>query len=262
MHTGKCKVTQDDYIEYINSIAEDIDVCAQLDTIPGTYRQPKTDKDYVISAEKSWENFLYMRDNVTCPEKVMPVFHMGEDPKYLQRMLEYVDTDGNHLDYIGLSPANDATVDERDIFLKDMYHIIKKSSNPKVKTHIYGFTTLPVMAKYPAYSADSITYRLLAGYGKIILPDTGELVAMTSQNRRIRDKSAANFVDACMHQHDYSRLNYLEQQVKAANMTFEILKESSHARAAFNLRSIQHLVKTKFAYKENNLARTKKFFEI
>ena len=249
VHTGKCKVTQDDYIEYINSIADDIDVCAQLDTIPGTYRQPKTDKDYIVSAEKSWENFLYMRERVTCPEKVMPVFHMGENSKYLERMLEYTDESGRHLDYIGLSPANDATVGERDTFLKDMYHVINTSSNPKVKTHIYGFTTLSVMAKYPAYSADSITYRLLAGYGKIILPDTGELVAMTSQNRRIRDKSAANFVDACLHQHDDSRLHYLEQQVKAANMTFDILKESSHARAAFNLRSIQHLVKTKFAYK-------------
>ena len=118
------------------------------------------------------------------------------------------------------------------------------------------------MAKYPAYSADSITYRLLAGYGKIILPDTGELVAMTSKNRRNRDKNAANFVDACKHQHDDSRLKYLEKQVKAANMTFDELKDSSHARAAFNLRSIQHLVKTKFAYKESNLARPKMLFEL
>lgn len=262
VHTGKVKITQDEYIEYINSIADDIDVCAQLDTIPGKFRQPKTPEDYIESAEKSWENFIYMRDRVNCPEKVMPVFHMGENRAALERMLEYKDDNGKHLEYIGLSPANDASVEERDIFLKDMFNVIKQSSNPDVKTHIYGFTTLSVMAKYPEYSADSITYRLLAGYGKIILPDTGEVVAMTSKNRRNRDKSAANFVDACKHQNDVVRLKAFKQQVEASNMTFEDLKESSHARAAFNLRSIQHLVKTKFAYKEGRVARPKKFFQL
>ena len=262
VHTGKVKVTQDDYIEYINTIMDDIDVCAQLDTIPGKFGQPKTPEDYDKSAESSWENFLYTRSKVKYPEKVMPVFHMGENAKYLQRMLEYVDENGRHLDYIGLSPANDASVDERDIFLKDMYHIIQNSSNPNVKTHIYGFTTLPVMAKYPEYSADSITYRLLAGYGKIILPDTGEVVTMTSKNRRTRDKNAANFIDACEHQHDDFRVKYFEKQVKKANMTLDDLKNSSHARAAFNVRSIQNLIKTKYAYKPSNVVRSKKFFEL
>lgn len=262
VHTGKAKVTQDEYIDYINSIADDIDVCAQMDTIPGKLNQPKTPEDYHISAEKSWENFLYMRSKVTCPEKVMPVFHMGEDSKYLKQMLEYKDENGNHLEYIGLSPANDASVGERDIFLKDMYHVIQKSSNPKVKTHIYGFTTLHVMAKYPIYSADSITYRLLAAYGKILLPDKDEVVAVTNKNRRNRDKNSASYIEACIQNGDTAQLNALKAQAAKANVTLDELRDSSHARAIFNLRSIQQLVKTKYAYSAAKISRPKKFFQL
>ena len=39
VHTGKANVTADEYIDYINSIDEDVDVCAQLDTIPGHFGQ-------------------------------------------------------------------------------------------------------------------------------------------------------------------------------------------------------------------------------
>lgn len=262
VHTGKAHVTQDEYIDYINSIAEDIDVCAQMDTIPGRLNQPKTPEDYQHSAEKSWENFLYMRSKVSCPEKVMPVFHMGEDSSHLVRMLEYRDENGHQLSYIGLSPANDASVSERDIFLKDMYHIIQKSSNPKVKTHIYGFTTLHVMAKYPLYSADSITHRLLAAYGKIILPDVDDVVAVTSKNRRCRDKNSASFIEGCIQNRNVERLEALKRQAEEAHMTLDDLSESSNARTVFNIRSIQHLVKTKYAYKATNVARPKRFFDI
>ena len=58
IHTGNATTTADEYIEYLNSIDEYIDVFAQLDKIPGTFQQPKTPEDYVESARLSWENFL------------------------------------------------------------------------------------------------------------------------------------------------------------------------------------------------------------
>ena len=152
VHTGKAKCTADDYIEYLNSIDDYFDVCAQLDTIPGKFGQPKSKEDYIQSAEKSWDNFLYMRSKLKSPYKLMPVFHFGEDIKYLKKMLDWKDSDGNQLDYIGLSPANDATKNERMIYLRNMYDIIHKSNNPNVKTHIYGFTSLDAMSKFPCYS--------------------------------------------------------------------------------------------------------------
>ena len=259
VHTGKANVTQDEYIEYINSIADDIDVCAQLDTIPGKFGIPKSAEDYEESAKSSWKSFLYMRNKVVCPEKVMPVFHMGEDVKYLKQMLEYRDEQGHPLDYIGLSPANDAGIEERSIYLRDMYDVIKHSSNPKVKTHVYGFTALSAMSKYPLYSADSITYRILAAYGKIITEDN-DVISVSKRTRKTNNKNDANYIQACIQQNNLYGLKKLEAQAKKANMTLEELQESSHARSVFNLRNIQKLVKTKFAYRESNLLRPKKFF--
>ena len=58
VHTGKAHITADEYIDYINSIDDKIEVFAQLDTIPGKFQQPKSPQDYEESAKKSWETSL------------------------------------------------------------------------------------------------------------------------------------------------------------------------------------------------------------
>lgn len=256
-HTGKWRGTVDDYIDYINTVAEDIDACAQLDTIPGQYRQPKTPEDYIQSAEKSWENFLYMRSKIKCPEKLMPVFHMGEDTKYLKQMLEWRSEDGQMLEFIGLSPANDRGKTDRMLFLDDMYKIIHKSSNPDVKTHIYGFTSLDAMAKFPCFSADSITHRLLAGYCKLLTTKHG-IVSISKRSRTSKAKSNWSFIEGA----DEYNLNNLKAEADSMNLTIEQLQESVSARVVFNIKNIQRLVKTKYIYHEDNLVRSKKLFEI
>lgn len=254
-HTGKWKGTVDDYIEFLNSIDGDFDVCAQLDTIPGHFGQPKKPEDYVESAEGSWDNFLYMRTRVKSPEKVMPVFHMGEDPKYLQRMLDWKDENGHHLDYIGLSPANDASKRDRMLFLDNMYKLIHRSENPDVKTHIYGFTSLDAMAKFPCYSADSITHRLLSGYAKVITSFAG-IVSVSKRPRTSKAKSNWSFIEGA----DEYNLTKLEDEAKSMNLTLEQLQESVSARVVFNIKNIQRLTKTTYKYHEGNIVRSKKLF--
>lgn len=257
VHTGKADTTVDEYIEYINSIDDDIDVFAQLDTIPGTFGQPKKPEDYVNSAESSWENYLYMRERVKSPNKLMPVYHFGEDLKYLDRMLEWTDEHGNHLEYIGLSPANDASVEDRMIYLKDMYSHIAKSPNPHVKTHIYGFTSLNMISKMPCYSADSITHRLQAGYGRIFTQNCG----MISVSNRVRSKKNSGdrpFIEVA-DEHNYK---LVEDEIKHIGLTFEKLTESVAARVAMNIYTIQKLVNTKYKYSKSNLVVQKKLFSI
>lgn len=256
-HTGKWKGTVDDYIEFLNSIDGDFDVCAQLDTIPGHFGQPKKPEDYIESAEGSWENFLYMRTKVKSPNKVMPVFHMGEDVKYLKRMLEWTDENGNHLDYIGLSPANDASKRDRMLYLDNMYKIIHASSNPNVKTHIYGFTSLDAMAKFPCYSADSITHRLLAGYCKIITSmDENPIISISKRPRTSKAKSNWSFVDGA----DDFNLDRLKTEAASMNLTIDQLQTSVSARVVFNIKNIQRLIKTKYKYHEKNRVHPKKLF--
>ena len=269
VHTGKLEVTQDEYLEFANSMADEIDVFAQLDTIPGKFGEPKTPEDYIESAESSWENFLYMRARIKNKNHVMPVYHFGEDIKYLKRMLEYVDDEGDKLEYIGLSPANDASVQDRMLYLQNMYDIIHASSNPDVKTHVYGFTSLNAMSKFPCYSADSISHRLISGYNKVLSRNFG-IISITKRSRSVKSKSNMSFLDSA----DEYNIELLRSEFESMGVTTELAKkygydvddifdwlpEDNNARVAITVKNIQYLIKTKYKYQPDNLKRSIKLF--
>ena len=255
VHTGNAKITADEYIEYINSIDEYVDVFAQLDKIPGTFQQPKTPEDYVESARLSWENFLYMRERVKSPHKLMSVHHQGESMGELARRLEWRDENGQQLDYIGLSPSNDRSQKDKDVYLRNCTDIIRSSSNPLVKTHLYGMTSLDSLSKYPCYSSDSISHRLIAAYNKILSPTFG-VVSVSKRPRTSTVKSNLSFIETA----DEYNLNILKKEVEDCGLTLEQIQEDSSARVVFTMHSIQKLIKTKYKYNESNFKRAKKFF--
>lgn len=255
VHTGNAKITADEYIDYINSIDDDIDVFAQLDKIPGTFRMPKSKQDYEESARLSWENYLYMRERVKSPHKLMPVFHFGESFDHLKKMLEWKDENGEPLDYVGISPANDASQQDKNVYLQNVADTIAASSNPNVKTHLYGMTSLDALAKYPCYSADSISHRLIAGYCKVLSPTFG-VISVSRRPRTSSVKSNLSFLETA----DEYNLNILEKEVEACNLTMEQIVNESAARVVFTMHSMQQLLKTKYQYKPTNVKRTRKFF--
>lgn len=238
IHTGNAHVTCDEYIEYLNSIDDDIDVCAQLDTIPGHLGKDKTPEDYVESAKGSWENFLYMRSKLKSPEKVMPVFHQGENFTALQNMLEWKDENGKHLDYIGISPANDLNVKIRTIWINECNDIIKRSSNPNVKTHLYGYTSLDGLAEVQCYSADSISHRLISGYAKLLVPEFG-VVSVSKKTRTVKTKSNMSFQETA---DEYNMKKFLDY-IHSLGFTLEQVEEDSNVRVAITMMSIQKILK-------------------
>ena len=261
IHTGNAKLPgwkgstpptfrdwEDAYIEYLNSIDDDIDVFAQLDTIPGEFQKPKTPEDYAESARKSWENYLYMRSKVKSPEKIIPVFHFGESFDVLKSMLEWRDENGEPLGYLGISPANDVDQKAKDLYLNEVAEVIAASSNPNVKTHLFGMTSLQALAKYPCYSADSISHRLISGYAKILTQHFG-VVSVSKKERTSATKSNLSFLDTC---DDYN-LNVLKAELAEANFTLEKIQDSSSARVAFTMYTIQQLLKDKYAYREDRV---------
>lgn len=167
-HTKGISVDVDEYIEYLNSITEYVTCYAQVDCIPGTFGKPKTPQELAEAPGKSWENYLYMRPKLKEPEKLLPVYHQGEHIKWLRNMLEWVDENGNHIPYIGISPANDKSQKEKDAFIHMCFDEIKKSSNPNVKTHAFGMTNLSTLSQYPFTSADSTSWALTAVNGGIM----------------------------------------------------------------------------------------------
>ena len=255
VHTGKADTTQEEYAEYINSIDEYIDVFAQLDTIPGKFGKPKSDQDYIESAQKSWDNYMYMRNHVISPHKCMYVFHYGENFDVLRRVLQWKDENGEYLDYVGISPANDVAQKFKNIYLQEVADVIAASNNPDVKTHLYGMTALDAISKYPCYSADSITHRLLAGYAKIVSKKFG-IISISKRDRTNKTKSNMSFLDLA----DEYNINQLKAECELLNLSLDLLQEDVSARVAFNIHNIQKLSKNEYVYKPTNVRRSKRLF--
>lgn len=167
-YTKRVKISVDDYIKYLNSISEKCTIFAQLDTIPGQMGKPKTKGERLNAPRLSWENYLYMRERLYEPKKLIPIFHQGEDYNWLWNMLNWVDDCGEHIPYIGISPAID--VQGLEDFLITSFDIIAKSDNPNVKTHAFGMTQLKLLELYPYTSADSTSWKLSAAMGSIYTP--------------------------------------------------------------------------------------------
>jgi hypothetical protein len=108
-----------------------------------------------------------MRDRVKSPDKLLPIFHQGEDFKWLENMLEATFS-GKHIPYIGISPANDQPVKEKEKFIDKCFRIIAKSSNPNVCTHAFGMTSLHILERYPFTSADSTSWIMNGANGSIM----------------------------------------------------------------------------------------------
>lgn len=254
VHTGKATVDLEEYIDYINSIDDHIAAVAQLDTIPGTFGKPKSKEDYEESAKKSWENFLYMFDRLKSPHKLIPVFHYGESFSVLQSMLEWRDRTGKPLNYVGISPANDTAQKTKNVYMKNVYDIIAQSSNPNVKTHLFGMTALDALSKVPCYSADSISHRLMGAYGKVLIPEFG-VISVSKRTRTSKTKSNMSFLDTA----DTVAMDKLKAYLSSLNVTLEEIQDSHSARCAVSMYGIMKSLEEN-PYKPENSKRNKKLW--
>lgn len=119
--------------------------------------------DVIGDAEKSLEAQKYMESKGLRP---LPVFHQGEDWKYL-------DYYANNYDYICISPLSysaggSSMVNWLDKCFSD--HVCDKDGYPKCKVHGLGLTTVKMMLRYPWYSVDSSSWVQTSAYGGIMVP--------------------------------------------------------------------------------------------
>lgn len=168
-HTKGIEIDVDEYLDYINANEGQYECIAQVDKIPGEYRKPKSRAELMFAPKNNWENYLYMRERINKNDidKLLPIFHMGEDFKWLVNMLEATFENGKHIDYIGISPANDSSRFQKSKWFEHVYKIIRDSSNPNVKTHAFGMTVIAELEKFPFYSADSTAWLMAGTYGRI-----------------------------------------------------------------------------------------------
>lgn len=271
-YTGKCgKIDVDEYIDYVNSLDDYTCMVAQLDTLPGTFGEPKHPEDYVESAKKSWENFLYMHKRMKSPEKLIPIFHYGESFDALRNILNWRDPDAvpgsttmskefgevpaDRVLICGLSPANDSGQSVKDNYLAQCYDEIKRSSYPDIKTHLFGMTSLQALAKFPCFSADSVSHRLRSAFNKVFTVKWGT-ISLSDKSRTSKSKSNMSFVKTC----DPATLKEFEAICASYNFTVEQLCNDNAARTAFDICEIQKAIEGPYKYKEGNLRKQKSLF--
>lgn len=158
-------VDLDEYCEFIRANIECIDVYAALDVIPGSPGKPATSKQRDEAAAESWANYLYMKAQGLSP---LPVYHYGEDVKWLRNMLDA------GVDYIGLGGLVGIPGGSRKVWLDRVFTLITDEQGaPTVKTHGFGMTSVPLIFRYPWYSVDSTSWIKVSQFGGVYLPRIG-----------------------------------------------------------------------------------------
>ena len=130
------------YCAYIQRNSEWLGSYVALDVI--------NPQDPDAAAEQSFANLLYMRAQGLNP---VPVYHAGEDVKWLHKMLDL------GCDYIGLSASSlvkRGNVD--DWYASAWGHLVNKEGLPIVKTHAFGEGRTDSLLRFPWHTSDSMTW--------------------------------------------------------------------------------------------------------
>lgn len=152
----------DEYIAFIKQNIDLIEVYASLDVIPGVPGRNATEAERNEAAEQSWKNYLYMVGDGLDP---LPVYHYGEDMRFLERMLEH------KIPYIGIGGLVGIPGERRRLWLDRVFdRITDQEGRPLVKTHGFGMTSVPLIFRYPWFSVDSTTWIKITANGAIYLP--------------------------------------------------------------------------------------------
>ncbi len=242
--TADGKLDVDAYIDYINEIEPYITVFVQVDHIPGVWGRPRTTQELLEAPEKSWQNYLYMRPRVNNPDKLLPVFHQGEDFKWLRNMLEYKDEKtGKQIPYICISSNKDLSINIQEKWLHEVFNIITRSSNPNVKTHALGLTSLRVLKKFPITSADSTSWLRTATTGSIFTDFGTICISKETVHRK------ENYIHRSSIEQDK-----IKQFVSDRGYSIEDLIEDYRKREMWNVEYLQNWAKN-YVYQERNLKR-------
>lgn len=218
-------IDTDEYIDWINERSQYIHLYAQVDVIPGDRIKGHTQEQVEEAAEATWKNYLYMRPKMKNPEGLLYTFHVGEPYKYLERALEWTDENGKHIPYIALGGMVGKSTIIRKAFLDACYTVIKRSSNPNVKVHAFGMTSLSLLEKYPITSADSSSWIAFAAFGKVttdagVIEISDQKVKWPTHYSHLPKKHQAQF----------------EKTLEEFGFTLEELKNSRENRIIFNAR--------------------------
>lgn len=230
----------DEYINWLNTNKEYIYLAGQVDSIPGKFRQTPTQAEVKEAAQKTYDNYWYMRERLDNPDMLLYTFHVGEPFVFLEKLLEHPG-----IKYIALGGMVGTGNKTKENFSQRCFEIIQKSKNPDVKVHAFGVTTPSILEKFPFSSGDSTGWIMTGACGKIY-SKYGQLDF--SQNSSNTSKSVFNLPKEAF--------NVVVQEVEEFGYTMKELKESYKARMCYNvkyLNALSHTIQCKVIHKKKSL---------
>jgi len=168
--TKGAEINIDEFTLKIIEYSDILNMAANLDVIPGSRGNRQiTESQNEEAAIAGWKNYIYIlnklkwhgREDLTT--RIMPIHHQGEKLDVLKRMIDYGCT------YVGISPSNDATTIQRIKYLDEVFSYLLTLPE-RILTHGYAVTSEVLMAKYPWFTVDSISWIYTAGFGTVKTP--------------------------------------------------------------------------------------------
>jgi hypothetical protein len=119
--------------------------------------------DVIGSAKETYKNQRIMERQGLRP---IPVFHYGEDVKWLKRYLK------KGYDYISLGGMVPISTPDLIVWLDHLFtnNLTDSKGMPKIKVHGFGLTSFVLMFRYPWYSVDSTSWVVTGRLGSIFIP--------------------------------------------------------------------------------------------
>lgn len=151
-----------EYMSFIKDNINTIDYYFNLDVIPGKRGVSTSTKDIEEAAAQSFANYQIMRKSGLNP---IPVFHHGEDEKWLHKMLDmgctYIAVGGN-----AKKPANV----RRDWLDRIFTLLTNENGEAVVRVHGLGVASFELLRRYPWASCDATSWAMQAAYGCVLIP--------------------------------------------------------------------------------------------
>jgi hypothetical protein len=148
-----------------------------LDVIPGAPGVMPDAAMVAASAAKGWDNFMRLLDKGIPTDRIIHVFHQGEEIHWLEKLValhEELVAKGTPGLYIGISPANDRTTLQRIMWLDQIMPIVTKpDGSAKLRWHGFGATSFRLLKRYPWFTADSTSWMRPGAMGQLSMAAEG-----------------------------------------------------------------------------------------